>query len=120
LFERSFHLAEKNLQKTKPKKNTQTSRDSRSRQSQIQALIESLKKNPRSTLEKLLATVCFSNHLMSFDFPCDSSFLFHQKCCVISLKTGRMCTKSLKCPQHTEEQRVHIRRELLFSGTDNI
>jgi hypothetical protein len=88
--------AENNYQKPKTKKNAPATKESRPRHYQIQALIESLKKKSRTTLEKLLAS----------------------KCGVISLKTGRMCTKSLKCPQHTDEQRAHIRQVLLSSDSD--
>jgi SAGA-associated factor 11 len=34
-----------------------------------------------------------------------------QYCGVISHNTRRMCTKSLRCPQHTEDQRAAVRTE---------
>lgn len=42
------------------------------------------------------------------------SFL-SQMCGVVSEHTKKMCTRSKRCPQHTEEQRKHIREKFLES-----
>eukprot|EP00029_Vermamoeba_vermiformis_P002491 TRINITY_DN12864_c0_g1_i1.p1 TRINITY_DN12864_c0_g1~~TRINITY_DN12864_c0_g1_i1.p1 ORF type:complete len:730 (+),score=141.07 TRINITY_DN12864_c0_g1_i1:186-2375(+) len=61
------------------------------KQMNIQAYMDSLRRKPRGHLEKILKT----------------------KCGVISVKTGKMCTKSLRCPQHNDEMRAQIRSVLL-------
>ena len=38
-------------------------------------------------------------------------------CGVVSERTKRLCTRSVKCPQHTEEQRKEIRTRLLSSSS---
>lgn len=43
----------------------------------------------------------------------DRKHLLMTTCGVISEKTKKMCTKSLRCPQHSDEQRRHVRRYLL-------
>jgi len=42
------------------------------------------------------------------------------KCGVISQKTGRMCTKTLRCPQHRPKQRDRIRKLLLGENWENM
>lgn len=39
--------------------------------------------------------------------------LLRQICGVVSERTGRLCTRSVNCPQHTEDQRQSLRRKLL-------
>lgn len=39
--------------------------------------------------------------------------LLQQICGVVSERTGRLCTRSINCPQHTEDQRQSLRRKLL-------
>lgn len=39
--------------------------------------------------------------------------LLQQICGVVSERTGRLCTRSVNCPQHTEDQRQSLRRKLL-------
>ncbi|XP_072037615.1 ataxin-7-like protein 3 [Amphiura filiformis] len=43
----------------------------------------------------------------------DRKHLLMTTCGVISEHTKKMCTKSLRCPQHSDEQRRHVRRYLL-------
>jgi SAGA-associated factor 11 len=42
--------------------------------------------------------------------------LLQQICGVISERTGRLCTRTVKCPQHSEEDRQELRRLLLDSS----
>ncbi|XP_071943523.1 ataxin-7-like protein 3 [Antedon mediterranea] len=44
--------------------------------------------------------------------------LLMSTCGVISEHTKKMCTKSLRCPQHTDEQRRGVRKQLLTPDTD--
>lgn len=39
--------------------------------------------------------------------------LLQQICGVISERTGRLCTRTIKCPQHSEEDRKEVRKKLL-------
>ncbi|XP_071826614.1 ataxin-7-like protein 3 [Apostichopus japonicus] len=49
----------------------------------------------------------------------DRKRLLLTTCGVISEHTKKMCTKSLRCPQHTEEQRQSVRRYILGLETDD-
>jgi len=40
-------------------------------------------------------------------------------CGVVSEHTGRMCTRSLRCPQHTDVQRKGVREVMLPSGSEH-
>ena len=41
----------------------------------------------------------------------------NQICGVVSERTKRLCTRSVNCPQHTEDQRKEIRGRLMTSST---
>lgn len=43
----------------------------------------------------------------------DIRTLLNTMCGVKSTSTGKLCTKTLNCPQHNDEQREQIRFELL-------
>ncbi|CAH3130986.1 unnamed protein product [Pocillopora meandrina] len=45
--------------------------------------------------------------------------LLSQTCGVISEHTARMCTRSHRCPQHSDEQRQNVRLRLLGGGGQN-
>ncbi|XP_003387868.1 PREDICTED: ataxin-7-like protein 3 [Amphimedon queenslandica] len=47
--------------------------------------------------------------------PDQKQYLLQQMCGVVSERTGRLCTRTVKCPQHSEEDRREIRRILLDS-----
>ncbi|XP_033099570.1 ataxin-7-like protein 3 [Anneissia japonica] len=44
--------------------------------------------------------------------------LLMSSCGVISEHTKKMCTKSLRCPQHTDDQRKGVRKQLLTPESD--
>lgn len=54
---------------------------------------------------------------MSID---DKRTLLTQICGVISEHTKKLCTRSMRCPQHTDDQRKEIRANIEFSDTTNI
>jgi len=58
--------------------------------------VESFKKKSDEELKSLLATTCG----------------------VISSSTGRMCSKTINCPQHTDAQREQVRLDLLGKHVD--
>ncbi|KAI0238275.1 Ataxin-7-like protein 3 [Lamellibrachia satsuma] len=53
---------------------------------------------------------------MSLD---EKRLLLTQTCGVISEHTKKMCTRSQRCPQHTEEQRKAVRQHLLVDCQEN-
>ncbi len=76
--------------------------------------IDSKLKSPEGVNEiknifKLVKKIYFSIFLFYF---------FSQCCGVISNSTGKMCTKTLNCPQHTDENRKEIRIKLLGNEVD--
>ena len=49
----------------------------------------------------------------------DRRTILSSMCGVVSEHTGRMCTRSLRCPQHTDVQRKGVREVMLPSGTEH-
>lgn len=50
----------------------------------------------------------------------DKRALLTQICGVVSEHTKKLCTRSVRCPQHTDEQRREIRANLESNGQDNL
>lgn len=50
----------------------------------------------------------------------DKRALLTQICGVMSEHTKKLCTRSVRCPQHTDEQRREIRANLESNGQDNL
>jgi len=49
----------------------------------------------------------------------DKRALLTQICGVVSEHTKKVCTRSVRCPQHTDDQRKEIRASLEISGNSN-
>ncbi|KYN38804.1 Ataxin-7-like protein 3 [Trachymyrmex septentrionalis] len=50
----------------------------------------------------------------------DKRALLTQICGVMSEHTKKLCTRSVRCPQHTDEQRREVRANLESNGQDNL
>ena len=57
-------------------------------------------------------TDCFMLTHVSFLSPEKQKQLLEVMCGVVSERTKRLCSRSINCPQHSEEQRKEIRSQL--------